>query len=151
MLELTDCDDEQVLHGVTQMFKSSRLQQLAKCLHQHIYLSVMKCQSLSVTLADTFRPFPQDCPPSLMATEDINHELYLGVNTLEPLLMTTPDSRPPCLWQTLTLVPTASPFRIVLKKPLFRGHLSTPYNGQLSRSQLYANNTFPQDCPPSLL
>ena len=61
--------------------------------------------------------------------------------TVEPLLTTTSDEWPPCLWRTLTLVPTASPFRIVLKKPLFRGHLSTPYYGQLSRSQLYANNT----------
>ena len=59
-------------------------------------------------------------------------------STLEPLLTTTPDSQPPCLLQTLTMVPTASQFRIVLKKPLFHSHLSSLYYGQLSQSQLYA-------------
>jgi len=38
----------------------------------------------------------------------------VDTSTLEPLLTTTPDLRPPCLWQTLTFIPTASPFRIVL-------------------------------------
>ena len=57
--------------------------------------------------------------------------LYSGCyrSVLEPLLTTTPDSQPPCLWQTLTLVPTASPFRIVLKKtvPIVRKqYLTTP-------------------------
>ena len=35
------------------------------------------------------------------------------------LLNDHPDERLPCLWQTLTLVSTASPFGIVLKKPCF--------------------------------
>ena len=51
---------------------------------------------------------------------------------MEPLLTTTSDERPPCLWRTLTLVPTVSLFRIVLKKPLLCGHLSTPYYGHIS-------------------
>ena len=55
--------------------------------------------------------------------------LYACKTTVEPLLATTPDERPPCLWRALTLVPTALPFRIVLKKPLFCSHLSTPYRG----------------------
>ena len=54
------------------------------------------------------------------------------LTTVEPLLTITSDERPPCLWLTLTLVPTASPFRIVLKRLLFHGHLST------SVVQLYA-------------
>ena len=53
------------------------------------------------------------------------------MSTVEPLLTTTSDERPPCLWQTLTLVPTPSLFRIVLKKPLLCGHLSTPYYGHI--------------------
>ena len=46
--------------------------------------------------------------------------------------------RPPCLRRTLTLVPTASLLRIVLKKPLFRGHPSTPYYGHI----LVPNNAY---------
>ena len=59
---------------------------------------------------------------------DFLQENHNFLTTVEPLLTTTPDARPPCLWWTLTLVPPASPFRIVLKKPLFCGHLSTLYN-----------------------
>ena len=68
--------------------------------------------------------------------------------------MTTPDSRPTCLWRTLTLVTTASPFRIVLKKSLFHGHLSIrimdSFRG-LNSTQTILNDpnladTFPQDC-----
>ena len=63
-------------------------------------------------------------PPSLAC-------LCMHAYTVEPLLMTTSGERPPCLRQTLTLVPTASLFRIVHKKPLLHGHLSTPYYGHI--------------------
>ena len=38
-------------------------------------------------------------------------------------------------------VPTILPFTSVLKQLLNTGYPTTPYNGQLSRFQLYANNT----------
>ena len=38
-------------------------------------------------------------------------------------------------------VPTALSFTSILKQPLNSGHPATPYNGQISRSQLYASNT----------
>ena len=50
-----------------------------------------------------------------------NHMLLISctiMTTVEPLLTTTPDLRLPCLWGTLTLVPPALPFRMVLKKPV---------------------------------
>ena len=66
---------------------------------------------------------------------------WIARYTVEPLLTATSDERPPCLLRTLTLVPIASLFKIVLKKPLLRGHLSTPYNGQLLRPQMMPINT----------
>ena len=65
------------------------------------------------------RPSPCTPPPLPTIKSILKYTLKFlkAVTTVEPLLMTTPDSRPPCLWQTLALVPTASPFRIVLKKP----------------------------------
>ena len=63
------------------------------------------------------------------------------VYTVEPLLTTTSDEQPPCLLRILTLVTIASLFKIVLKKPLLRSHLSTLYNGQLLRPQMMLINT----------
>ena len=41
----------------------------------------------------------------------------------------------------LTLVPTASPYKIILKKPLICSHHSTPYNGHAFWPQMMPINT----------
>ena len=41
----------------------------------------------------------------------------------------------------MTKVVTVLPFASILKQPLNSRHPATPYNGQFSRSQLYASNT----------
>ena len=58
--------------------------------------------------------------------------------TVEPLLTDTVDTHD---ITDNSEVPTVLPFPSTLKQPLNSGHPATPYNGQVSRSQLYANNT----------
>ena len=71
-------------------------------------------------------------------TKLITSVVWKGKCTVEPLLTDTPEKRTP---MTILKVPTVLPFTSILKQPLKSGHLATAYNGQLSRSQLYASNT----------
>ena len=56
-------------------------------------------------------------------------------STVEPLLTTTPDRRPPAYYGHSPWVQNASPFTTMLQKPLIYGHLSTPYSGHFSWPQ----------------
>ena len=86
--------------------------------------------------------------------------VVLDSNTVEPLLTTTRDSQPPCLWRTLTLVLTASPFKIALlsRPPLYLLRIADSFHGP-NCTQTILNDPdladtfwlFPQDCPLSLL
>ena len=77
--------------------------------------------------------------------------------TVETHLMNTPQQWTPMIQQTILKVPTVLPCTLILKQPLNSGHPTTPYNGQLSWSQLYATilndldlvdtrGPFQQDC-----
>ena len=57
------------------------------------------------------------------------------LHTVEPLLTTTPDRRPPAYYGHSPWVQNASSFTTMLQKPLIYGHLSTPYNGHFSWPQ----------------
>ena len=63
---------------------------------------------------------------------------------MEPLLTTTSDERPPCLWRTLTYVQTALLFR----RNLFHSHLSTPYYGHISGCPSIQNDLMLWPAPP---
>ena len=60
---------------------------------------------------------------------------YFLLSTVEPLLTTTPDRRPPAYYGHSPWVQNASPFITMLQKPLIYGHLSTPYSGHFSWPQ----------------
>ena len=62
-------------------------------------------------------------------------KIFHIISTVEPLLMTTPDRRPPAYYGHSPWVQNASPFTTMLQKPLIYGHLSTPYNGHFSWPQ----------------
>ena len=94
----------------------------------------------------------------------LNQHVYTGRNgeaTKNRYYSETLTDTPEKLMLMIILkVPTVLPF--TLKQPQNSGHPATRYNGQFSRSQLYACNTqrhqladtrrsFQQDCPPSPL
>ena len=79
---------------------------------------------------------------------------YNTSTTVEPLLMATPDRRPPTYYGHSPWVQNASPFTTMLQKPLIYGHLSTPYNGHYSWPQTMPINAlqplyYGQPYPPA--
>ena len=75
------------------------------------------------------------------STNTTFHSTQEQGNTMEPYLTNTPQQQTHTIKQTILRVSTVLPFTPILKQPLNSGYPATLYNGQFSRSQLYANTT----------